>query len=635
MIREPSLVPQTKAPRILLLSLLLLGLLISSSVYAGNIKQPLAVQGVLDLTNWNFEEQGVVRLNGDWEFYWQEYRHSFPSSDSRITPSLIKIPSTWLNEYYQGKKLPSEGYATYRLTIILDPEDNNIKAIKLPPIYTAYKMYVNGQLVASRGNIGVSTPEVQPNGAPQLAFFSPLNGKLDIVIQVANFHHARGGIRNELTLGSPSQIVRLQNNLHNTQVILLGALIISGLYFLVHFFFRREDRFALYFALFCLSLSTYILFSREAPIYLLFPNINWHLAKRIEYITLYSCLPLYICFVKEIYPAKFLWGVLDIIQVFALMVLAIAVLAPATTFMHSLTFYHGLISIFIVCYVGIIIKAVREKHEGAIISITAGIISLVTVLIDLLIYYTVLYSFYGFTTIGMLVYFFSQSVILSKRSSQAINRAEKLSADNARMLDEITTLNQNLEDRISQRTAQLNEIIEVLNNEIMERTKTEQKLRLYATTDIMTGLANRFNCMDTLKQQMAMAQINDQPLTICFVDVDNLKDVNDHYGHAVGDDLIINIGNILKSQVRKSDTVGRIGGDEFLIIFPQCTREEAEKLWNRIEEKITEFNQTTDKPYKISVSHGFAENEPGRETTAQKLIELADMEMYQVKAVDI
>jgi len=134
-----------------------------------------------------------------------------------------------------------------------------------------------------------------------------------------------------------------------------------------------------------------------------------------------------------------------------------------------------------------------------------------------------------------------------------------------------------------------------------------------------------------LETQLALAKRNKWPLTVGFVDIDTLKVVNDSHGHIVGDDLIVSISEILKNNLRQSDTISRIGGDESLIIFPLCTLEEAEELWKRIEESIYAFNQTMDKPYMISVSHGFAEYVPGEEISAQELVEIADSKMYQVK----
>lgn len=617
--------------KVILFLLCTFGLFCLMPVQAASSQIPVAERGVLDLTDWGFTEQGIINLNGDWEFYWQEFWQPSQIPTRKSIPSYLEVPSTWRGKYLMGEVLPSGGYATYRLTINFASHDSSLKALKIPTIYTAYKLYANNELVTSRGTIGTSASEVKPNAAPQTIFVTPVDGKLDLVIQVANFHHSKGGIRNSIILGTPDQILHMNNNFLFTRAILLGSLLIIGLYYLVYFIFRQEEKFAIYFALFCLALCTYQLLSREAPLYLIFPNLNWALAKRIEYVSFYSCLPLYICFIKELYPTKFLRNILDILLIIVLMVWSLALLAPTSVYMQSLPFFTGLIIFFLLCYLCILIQATCGKGDNAFLPITTGFLALFSVVNDILNYYSVINTYYGLSSIGILVYLFSQAIVLSKRQSQAMTKAEELSAENAQMLDEITNLNRNLEDRISQRTAQLNEIIEVLNNEILERTETEQKLKLYATTDIMTGLANRVTCIDTLKTQLAMAQINNSHLTVCFIDIDNLKVINDEFGHPVGDDLIINISDILKSRIRQTDTIGRIGGDEFLIVFPQCTQQEAELLWQRVEEAIQEFNQTTNKPYRISLSHGFAEYRPGDDITAQTLIEKADSKMYQVK----
>jgi len=103
-----------------------------------------------------------------------------------------------------------------------------------------------------------------------------------------------------------------------------------------------------------------------------------------------------------------------------------------------------------VCFV----QSCPDKQEGAYLSIIAGLIVLLSVICDLLNYYSVIDTINNVSSIGLLCYLLSISIILSKRFSLAIARAEILSAENARMIEEISGLNQNLEERITQRTAQ-------------------------------------------------------------------------------------------------------------------------------------------------------------------------------------
>lgn len=174
-------------------------------------------------------------------------------------------------------------------------------------------------------------------------------------------------------------------------------------------------------------------------------------------------------------------------------------------------------------------------------------------------------------------------------------------------------------------------VVMALYVNIKQRQKVEEQLKVYATTDGMTGVMNRRTGLLFLEEQMALAERMDKELTICFVDVNDLKKVNDCYGHSEGDRLIKTVSRFMKESLRKSDILCRFGGDEFLMIFPGCRAEEAELLWNRIYDKILRFNAAVDWPFSIGISHGLAEYNPAEPQSPEQLIQLADYAMYQEK----
>ena len=179
---------------------------------------------------------------------------------------------------------------------------------------------------------------------------------------------------------------------------------------------------------------------------------------------------------------------------------------------------------------------------------------------------------------------------------------------------------------------------EQLQYEIDERMKAEDALRQskeelekLASTDILTGLANRRAGIMFLEQQISLSKRNGFTLTVCFIDVDGLKAVNDIQGHEMGDDLIKSSAMILSNTLRDSDLVCRLGGDEFLVIFPDCNIKQATELWDRVNAEIERLNSDSDKSYQISFSHGFSEFTSSNNLSANQLISLADSEMYKEK----
>ena len=104
-------------------------------------------------------------------------------------------------------------------------------------------------------------------------------------------------------------------------------------------------------------------------------------------------------------------------------------------------------------------------------------------------------------------------------------------------------------------------------------------------------------------------------------------------GHGFGDSLIRDVCDTIQEEIRETDVISRLGGDEFLVILPKCGIMEAEIIWNRVEERIKEINNSKMREYIISVSHGAVEYISGSRVDSDILIELADKKMYEEKNI--
>lgn len=169
--------------------------------------------------------------------------------------------------------------------------------------------------------------------------------------------------------------------------------------------------------------------------------------------------------------------------------------------------------------------------------------------------------------------------------------------------------------------------------DITDRKKYEEELHLYATTDAMTGVLNRRTGLEILEQQIKISKRRPMKFTICYVDINNLKYVNDNFGHIDGDFMILKVVETIKANLREADIVCRLGGDEFMIIFIDCNENQARAIMERISKALDDYNKKKEKPYPITISKGFAEYMPGEEINAEELIALADIEMYRDKQV--
>jgi diguanylate cyclase (GGDEF)-like protein/PAS domain S-box-containing protein len=167
--------------------------------------------------------------------------------------------------------------------------------------------------------------------------------------------------------------------------------------------------------------------------------------------------------------------------------------------------------------------------------------------------------------------------------------------------------------------------------DITERKEAEVKIRKMAYHDALTGLPNRVLFVDRLHLAMAHAQRHQQKLAVMLLDLDQFKDINDRYGHNVGDQLLQIVGKRLTGLLRKSDTVSRMGGDEFFLLLPEFTQvNDAVTIAQKIMDAFQEPFVFDDHKLNITTSIGIALYPDDGEQVDILLIN-ADIAMYQAK----
>ena len=167
--------------------------------------------------------------------------------------------------------------------------------------------------------------------------------------------------------------------------------------------------------------------------------------------------------------------------------------------------------------------------------------------------------------------------------------------------------------------------------DITERKKAENALEQLALTDSLTGLDNRYSLMKSLKHSLLRQQRENFKLAFLMLDLDGFKQVNDNFGHPIGDALLKEIAIKFKSIFRKSDIVARVGGDEFSVILEKIpSLESLEPLANKI---LTEFDKPfiiDNKELSIGISIGIAVSSFNG-CSSEHIIQQADAALYQVK----
>ncbi|TET39948.1 MAG: diguanylate cyclase [Dehalococcoidia bacterium] len=166
----------------------------------------------------------------------------------------------------------------------------------------------------------------------------------------------------------------------------------------------------------------------------------------------------------------------------------------------------------------------------------------------------------------------------------------------------------------------------------MQQGKADQeKLERLANFDLLTGLENRRAILRRLEEQIKHANRYKEELSLIMLDLDHFKEVNDHYGHLTGDDVLESVATLVRQSIRDTDTAGRYGGEEFIIVLPKTDLPTALYVAERIREAIAaaEMRDSEGNVFSITVSQGLSSYEPGEDE--HSLISRADVALYRAK----
>jgi len=165
----------------------------------------------------------------------------------------------------------------------------------------------------------------------------------------------------------------------------------------------------------------------------------------------------------------------------------------------------------------------------------------------------------------------------------------------------------------------------------IQRKQLEEELKKLAHYDTLTGVYNRGHGLGLIQRQIKLSKRNKSPLLLAYSDLDNLKDINDEFGHEEGDRAMAQVAKLFKSILREVDIIARMGGDEFLVIFLDSSLNEIPIIRERLSKELDRLNQTSKKPYKIGFSTGFSNYDPAKPQPMDELIRIADQMMYKEK----
>jgi signal transduction histidine kinase/ActR/RegA family two-component response regulator len=384
----------------------------------------------MDLSQWNFETEGVIKLNGEWGFHWKQLLapSAFSSQDNPKEQDFVKLPSSWNGYQMNGESLGGDGYATYHLRIIGNNRHNKLM-FRTSWMGTSYNLFVNGELLASNGVVATTLETMTPQYLPLMASYQSDGDTLDVVLQVANFFHTEGGAWYPIEIGLEPQITKIREGHLSIDLFLCGAIFIMGIYYLGLYLYRRKEKSSLLFSLFCLLMAFRSLLTGELYLPSVFPGIEWSLLVQLDYLSFYLGVLFFAAFIHVLFPQLysqyFLNGYMAICILFSLTV----VVFPVNIFTQYVPIFRMLTVVFALYTTYILIVAALKKTPGSMTLLAGGVFLFLSIISDL-IYQQGLVDHYLFfsSDFGYIVFICSQSFILMMRYTNAFNESERLLA---------------------------------------------------------------------------------------------------------------------------------------------------------------------------------------------------------------
>ena len=468
------------------------------------------VDGIIDLSKVDLRNNAVA-LNGEWEFYWEELLP--PDSISYKEADYYQFPKLWNGGVTRnGQELTSHGYATYRIRVLLPPKTPQL-AISLGESYNSYRLYYDGFEISRNGKVAKEKENSVPDWMPQVVSIARYQNTLTFVLQVSNFRHTKGGVREPILLGDRKVLNAKRDFDFSYDFLLSGSLIMGGLFFLGLFMFGQHERSVLFFALFCLTFSYRMVGSGEYAIHALYPNMPWQLIIRAEYLALFIPCGIFTIYSYLLYPEDskrfILLGFSAISAIFSLL----SLFAPTTFFTKLVEPFFVLVFVAIFYLIYVYWIAYKRNRTGAQYAFAStGIVFMVAVYL-ISVYLTPVQENTFLTFIGFILFFFFQSLILSYRFAHSLRKAKDAAETASKAkTDFLSTISHEI------RTP-LNAVVGISHFLINEEPRDDQKESLESlqfSAEHLTALINDildYNKLEAGSIEFEFTEVNLQTLS--------------------------------------------------------------------------------------------------------------------------
>lgn len=522
----------------------------------------------------NIEELEVntlYRLKGDWEFYPNVFLLEDGLIENKLIPDYRSIEHQWINDdsFENGY-----GYATYRLMLTgLNPDMDY--GLLLEQAGSSYQLSVNGKKILANGviakNVLSSSGE---NYTVKDVFKSDLNGNAEIIIEVSNFEKVNSGILFAPLFGNFDDIIYFYETSLIVELFTFSAMFSLGILFLLINIIIKDRR-SFFMSILTLLFAIRIMSTGNHIIYILSPYFNLSLIwiLRLEYLSAFLMLPIFNLLANTFSIFRFNQRYRTISYSIILFFIFASILTNHSGLEFLYLVFQVLLGLYGIHYFYYAYLAYKRKLLS-ISNIALLIFSITSAMISSLFIKDTRYSFYFMILIFTL---FIATTVIHRFSI------------------------------INERTVHLENIVKI---------------------DPLTKLWNR-SYLNELRFDLSKYEKNDI-FYVLFIDLNGFKEINDEYGHKIGDEVLRITARRLRNSCHETDMIFRMGGDEFVIIAHMKEKNSIEKVIKRIRDNFREPFAIGDLKLNLSLAIGYHEFIPNSDDL-ETIIAMSDKRMYEDK----
>jgi signal transduction histidine kinase len=467
--------------------------------------EPRAVKGVIDLSQIKDRDHFVLKLNGEWEFYWSRMLRPNDFKTGRIQPTYYgNVPSYWTDYTSESVKTKKEGYATYRLKVILPPGFRKALGFDLPVFDSSYDMYIGDRLYADNGMPGKSEKETTPEYRRNFFRYMPDSDTLKIVINVANFSHRRGGFWLPVKIGTFSEVNRQLANNWAGDWATISLLMGFSLFFLFFFIIYPKEKVMLFFCMATIGLALRPLFTSHFLISNFF-TISWTWMVRCEYLGLYLILVGWLWFATILYPSKYFKIFSIVTTIFFSTAFVLTLFLPVKIFSYATLAVYPVMIILMTYAIIKSITGILKKNWLDIVYLLAFILLVAGGIHDIRVSLGKSESTSVYVLTYTVIFFILiQAALLIYKLVTAFYEKEKLQ-------NELKFMNRNLEQIVNERTQELKtrniEIekqssrITLQNKQLSETIQLKNKIFSVIAHDLRSPVVNILYMLNLLKEK--------------------------------------------------------------------------------------------------------------------------------------